>query len=269
MRALEGVFTRTRARNGKFPEEFLGPNKKDMLTADPCVSMIIATKPTLFLRLWVQSDNTVKEVRNQHGSKMMACMAQAGLWGVASCHHLQVGHTHEDIDAIFSLVAVALRTCQSQCLQTPMDVVKRIESKLSHLWTKKNLIFSIELVDTVPKLNIFWMYFAIAKNRVYFFWGWFCFLHLFLPCRSNHLSKVRDWVSILPAGVSLKNAFRARKWVGNEDQAPLPQSFTFMARAGQVVCWINFCMRVICSSCFNMKRCVLFCFAGRSAWSGQ
>ena len=107
--------------------------------------MILSTKSHFVLRLWLQSDNTVKEIRNQHGSKMMASMTQAGLWGVASCPHLQVGHTHEDIDA--------MRTCQSQCLQTPMDVAKRIESKLSNLWTKKNLIFSIELVDTVPKLN--------------------------------------------------------------------------------------------------------------------
>ena len=100
----------------------------------------------------MQSDNTVKEIRNQYGCKMLACMSQAGLWGVTSCHHLQVGHTHEDIDAIFSLVAVALRTCQSQCMQTPMDVVKRIESKLGHLWTKKGLHFSIDLVDTVTRI---------------------------------------------------------------------------------------------------------------------
>lgn len=101
----------------------------------------------------MQSDNTVKEIRNQYGCKMLACMSQAGLWGVTSCHHLQVGHTHEDIDAIFSLVAVALRTCQSQCMQTPMDVVKRIESKIGHLWTKKGLHFSIDLVDTVPRIR--------------------------------------------------------------------------------------------------------------------
>ena len=100
----------------------------------------------------MQSDNTVKEIRNQYGCKMLACMSQAGLWGVTSCHHLQVGHTHEDIDAIFSLVAVALRTCQSLCMQTPMDVVKRIESKLGHLWTKKGLHFSIHLVDTVTRI---------------------------------------------------------------------------------------------------------------------
>ena len=80
---------------------------------------------------------------------MLACMAQAGLWGVASCHHLQVGHTHEDVDSIFSLVAMALGS--SACLQTPMDVAKRIESKLSHLWTSKGLVFSIEIVDTVTQ----------------------------------------------------------------------------------------------------------------------
>ncbi|CAK8997750.1 unnamed protein product [Durusdinium trenchii] len=76
-------------------------------------------------------------------------MTQAGLWVVASCHHLQVGHTHEDVDAVFSLVAVALRTCQSQFLQTPADVARRIESKLSHLWREKGQVFSIEIVDTV------------------------------------------------------------------------------------------------------------------------
>ena len=100
------------------------------------------------MRLWVQSDNTVKEIRNQNGAKMLASMTQAGLWGVASCHHLQVGHTHEDIDAIFSLVAVALRTKQ---LQTPMDVAKTIDAKLNHLWTKKGMVFSIAVVDTVAR----------------------------------------------------------------------------------------------------------------------
>lgn len=37
---------------------------------------------------------------------------------------------------------------------------------------------------------------------------------------------------MVPDNVTLKNAFRARKWVDNDDQIPLPQSFTYMARAG-------------------------------------
>ena len=38
---------------------------------------------------------------------------------------------------------------------------------------------------------------------------------------------------MVPDNVTFKNAFRARKWLGNEDhQVPLPQSFTYMARAG-------------------------------------
>ena len=55
----------------------------------------------------------------------------------------------------------------------------------------------------------------------------------FCPC-FHPWSKVRDWVSILPGGVTFKNAFRARKWIDDEDKTPLPQSFTFMARAGKV-----------------------------------
>ena len=103
-------------------------------------------------RLWLQSDNTVKEIRNQYGHKMLASMAQSGLWVVASCHHLQVGHTHEDIDAVFALVAVALLTAPS--LQTPMDIAKRIESRIASIWTSKGLHFSIQLVDTVPRFYV-------------------------------------------------------------------------------------------------------------------
>lgn len=176
----------------------------------------------------MQSDNTVKEIRNQHGAKFLASMAQAGLWGVASCHHLQVGHTHEDVDSVFSLVAMALGSAPS--LQSPMDVAKRIESKLSHLWTKKGLVFSIELVDTVARI---WKFCLVC----------FEVLELDLPgilvwCEKSATdSKVRDWKAILPDNITMKNAFRGRKWLDdegvNEGHAPLPHSFTYMPRAGQ------------------------------------
>ena len=46
-------------------------------------------------------------------------------------------------------------------------------------------------------------------------------------------SKVRDWKAILPDNISMKNAFRGRKWLDNENHAPLPHSFTYMSRAGR------------------------------------
>ena len=107
------------------------------------------------VRLWVQSDNTVKERRNQFASKMQAAMTQAGLWEVASNHYLQVGHTHEDVDSIFALAAVALRNKQ---LETPMDIARVLDSKLSKLWTSKSMTFSIEVVDTVSRINFTMFY---------------------------------------------------------------------------------------------------------------
>ena len=162
MRSLEAVWVRTRAHNKPFPNEFLGSFISNTLICllrcwivmnVQCLNFpIVISTPTQHIRLWLQSDNTVKEIRNQYGAKILSCMAQAGLWAVASCHHLQVGHTHEDVDSIFSLVAMALKS--SPCLETPMDVAKRIESKLSHLWTSKGLVFSIEIVDTVAWLSL-------------------------------------------------------------------------------------------------------------------
>lgn len=46
--------------------------------------------------------------------------------------------------------------------------------------------------------------------------------------------KVRDWVSLLPTSVTLKNAYRDRKAKRGEEQKKVPQSFTFMAREGWV-----------------------------------
>lgn len=51
--------------------------------------------------------------------------------------------------------------------------------------------------------------------------------------KSSMRTQVRDWGSILPESITLKNAFRARKWTG-EEKAGLPHSFVYMPRAG---CW--------------------------------
>ena len=46
-------------------------------------------------------------------------------------------------------------------------------------------------------------------------------------------SEIRDWCSIMPAGASLKNCYRARKGdMDGEETFAVPQSFTFMAREG-------------------------------------
>lgn len=51
----------------------------------------------MYLRLWWQGDNTVKELRNSMTGKLASLMTSAGFFNITAHHHLQVGHTHEDV----------------------------------------------------------------------------------------------------------------------------------------------------------------------------
>ena len=95
----------------------------------------------------------MKEVRNTFGSRLMCGLLQGGVFRVTSTHHLVVGHTHEDIDGIFSLVTSCLRTAPS--LETPMDMLTRIDDRVGSLFREKGLDFSIELVGVASGFNVF------------------------------------------------------------------------------------------------------------------
>ena len=49
------------------------------------------------MRLWIQGDNTPKELKNGFIGKWACMMTQSGYFKSVSHHHMVVGHTHEDI----------------------------------------------------------------------------------------------------------------------------------------------------------------------------
>lgn len=107
--------------------------------------------PKLHVRLWLQSDNTVKELRNQYGSRTLSSMVQCGIFSSSCMAHLRVGHTHEDVDGLFSLVTSALKSTSSSNLQTPRDLQRVVDQKLSPVFHRKGLDWGIEIVDTVSQ----------------------------------------------------------------------------------------------------------------------
>lgn len=103
-------------------------------------------------RLWLQSDNTVKEIRNGNAGRFAAALTQGNVFTCVSHNHLIVGHTHEDCDALFSVVASCLGAAPT--LETPADVIRCISKKLQRLVEDKSMEFRCEMIETVPKQHV-------------------------------------------------------------------------------------------------------------------
>lgn len=102
-----------------------------------------------WLRLWLQSDNTVKEIRNTYTARALCTLLHQQVFRVTTEAHLQKGHTHEDVDAVFSLCSACLRSAHD--VQTPRDIQRRIKEKVGPVFQSKGMQFSIDLVGEVPR----------------------------------------------------------------------------------------------------------------------
>ena len=67
---------------------------------------------------------------------------------MASECHLPVGHTHEDVDGIFSLCTSALRA-SPEPLETPRDMQRILQSRLSPAFEQRNQVLSVDLLGVV------------------------------------------------------------------------------------------------------------------------
>ena len=78
--------------------------------------------------LILQGDNGPKEVKNNGVIRFLAQLITHGKLRRAELRTLQVGHTHEDIDALFGNLSKVLQ--QGHCLHTPHDYVNVLSAYL-------------------------------------------------------------------------------------------------------------------------------------------
>ena len=104
-------------------------------------------------RIWLQSENTVKEIRNTFSMRGLCSLMSHGTFRSAVQGHLAVGHTHEDVDAIFSLCATALKSSPG-LLQTPRDIQRVLEERLTPMFAKRGQHFAIEILGVETHLYI-------------------------------------------------------------------------------------------------------------------
>ena len=134
MRSLDKTWESCRAKGIAMPYERLD------------LSRCVAVRP----RLWLQADNAPKELRNQYTGQMLCLLTQGNYFRCSSHQHLHVGHTHEDVDAALSLVTIAMR--EEGLLQTPADVLRCLERKLTPIFQRRGMQFTAEMVDSATWL---------------------------------------------------------------------------------------------------------------------
>ena len=75
----------------------------------------------------------------------MVALCQNRVFSVCNHSHLPVGHTHEDVDAVLSLVKRAMDS--APVLLTPRDVMSAIDKKLEPMFSQQGVLFKTIWVD--------------------------------------------------------------------------------------------------------------------------
>ena len=78
--------------------------------------------------LVVQADNTVAQAKNQWVALWLAQLVRAGLFETCNLFFLRVGHTHEDIDQLFSILVSLILRCHH--FQTPQELLDFLMKEL-------------------------------------------------------------------------------------------------------------------------------------------
>lgn len=97
--------------------------------------------------LSVHGDNTVAEIKNSIIGKLLCCLVAEGHFRCAGHQHLRVGHTHEDVDALFGLMSQIIKDAGE--VQTPQDVVNLLHARLADSFATRGEDFHIFLMEDV------------------------------------------------------------------------------------------------------------------------
>ena len=80
-------------------------------------------------KCYIQLDNCSGENKNKYFVTFCAALVHLGLFDKIKISFLPVGHTHEDIDQMFSRLAVLWKNCSYYSLPQMVDIARRFKSK--------------------------------------------------------------------------------------------------------------------------------------------
>ncbi len=84
------------------------------------LAQLLQDKGTLPANLWLQMDNAVGENKNQWWARLLALLIDRGVFRTCVWSFLRVGHTHEDLDGLFGVLAMHIASLQEW--NAPMEM---------------------------------------------------------------------------------------------------------------------------------------------------
>lgn len=99
--------------------------------------------------LWLQMDNCSGENKNVHVAKFASMLVDRNMFRSVTTSYLQVGHTHEDIDFLFSVMSTAIRKMGNW--DNPGQMVERVQMAMdAHVTrTMKDIPVRSGMLDAV------------------------------------------------------------------------------------------------------------------------
>jgi hypothetical protein len=174
--------------------EAQGHNPTIQIIWQVIVDQYVTNKGVLPSVLFLQLDNTTRQNKGRYVLAFLALLVEHGIFERVYVCFLPVGHTHEDIDQMFSRFAIALRNRNMLSRQDMTDVIKSAflyngaPCKVVHWdrianisgWLKPHLI--------VPKGCMRFRHFRVARSEQ---------LKVMVQCREKmRLDMEEDWRGI-------------------------------------------------------------------------
>jgi hypothetical protein len=78
--------------------------------------------------LYLQLDNTAKQNKSQYLFAALGFLVWKRTFVTITTSFLPVGHTHDDVDQMFSRFSIAYRQSDALCVEEAVDLLEKVQS---------------------------------------------------------------------------------------------------------------------------------------------
>ncbi|XP_077864883.1 uncharacterized protein LOC144350661 [Saccoglossus kowalevskii] len=124
---VTGNIVHTGVTSGKLPYVYIDFNQvphDSNLTLNVLLEVLVAAKNHLAKVLYLQLDNCFRENKNRYVLSFMSLLVELDIFEEVYVNFLPVGHTHENVDQMFSKISTGLRKDNAYTVEDLISIIK-------------------------------------------------------------------------------------------------------------------------------------------------